>query len=253
MNKISNLAMIIIPKSSNEKTGNIIQSYSARSTCPNRCPLKNNGCYADNYHTSRQWDRCENALDSRYVSSCKDLTLSLIEAIAPRAKKGVSEVLFRHNVAGDIAQENSNIINVSRVDTIAEACKFAGELLGVTVRGYTYTHCSISKQNSKVINEALAKNFIINYSCETVAEVMKAKELGCDSVITSIDPEETIKDLKAVGIKAVQCPAQTHDNVSCEGCKLCSRHRVTTVVFKIHGNGSNKARRVIMLKTEKVA
>lgn len=250
---LANLAMILIPKSSNEKTGNIIQSYSARSTCPNRCPLKGNGCYADNYHTSRQWDRCENVADSRYVSNYKDLTLSLIEAIAPRAKKGVSEVLFRHNVAGDIAQENSNIIDASRVNTIAEACKSAGGVIGVTVRGYTYTHCSISMQNAKVIHEALAKNFIINYSCETVGEVMKAKELKCDSVITSIDPKKTIEDLKAVGIKAVQCPAQTHDNVSCESCRLCSRPRVTTVVFKIHGNCSNKARKVIMLKTEKVA
>lgn len=250
---LANLAMIVIPKSSNEKTGNIIQSYSARSTCPNRCPLKRNGCYADNYHTSRQWARCENVADPRYVSNSKDLTLSLIEAIAPRAKKGGTEVLFRHNVAGDIAHENSNIIDVSRVNAIADACKSAGKVTGVTVRGYTYTHCSISPQNAKIIHEALAKDFIINYSCETVGEVMKANELGCNTVITSINPEETIKDLKAVGVKTVQCPAQTHNNVSCESCKLCSRPRVTTVVFKIHGNGSNKARKVIMLKTEKVA
>lgn len=250
---LANLAMIVIPKSANEKTGNIIQSYSARSTCPNRCPLKGHGCYADNYHISRQWDRCENVADPRYVSNYKDLTLSLIEAIAPRAKKGVAEVLFRHNVAGDIAHEDSNIIDASRVNTIADACKSAGEVTGVTVRCYTYTHCSISMQNAKVIHEALVKNFIINYSCETVGEVMKANELGCDAVITSIDPKKTIEDLKAVGIKAVQCPAQTHANVSCESCKLCSRPRVTTVVFKIHGNGSNKARKVIMLKAEKVA
>ena len=250
---LANLAMIVIPKSANEKTGNIIQSYSARSTCPNRCPLKRNGCYADNYHTSRQWDRCENVADPRYVSNAKDLTLSLIEAIAPRAKKGVTEVLFRHNVAGDIAQENSNIIDESRVNAIADACKSAGEITDVTVRGYTYTHCSISARNAKIIREALAKGFVINYSCETVVEVMKATGLGCEAVITSINPEDTIKNLKAEGIKAVQCPAQTHNNVSCESCKLCSRPRLTTVVFKIHGNGSNKARKVIMLKTEKVA
>lgn len=249
----ANLAMIVIPKSANEKTGNIIQSYSARSTCPNRCPLKGNGCYADNYHTSMQWNRCEDVLDPRYVSNAKDLTLSLIEAIAPRAKKGITEVLFRHNVAGDIAHENSNIIDVSRVNAIADACKSAGELVGVKVRGYTYTHCEISSQNTKVIHEALAKDFVINYSCETVGEVMKANGLGCETVITSINPEDTIRDLKAVGIKAVQCPAQTHDDVSCESCKLCSRSCVTTIVFKIHGNGSNKARKVIMLKTEKVA
>ena len=251
--ELANLAMIIIPKSSNEKTGDIIQSYSARSTCPNRCPLKGHGCYADNYHTSRQWDRCENASDPRYVSNVKDLGLSLIEAIAPRVKKGATEVLFRHNVAGDIAQENSDLIDASRVNAIADACSAAGAIMDVTVRGYTYTHCSISQQNAKVIHEALSKNFIINYSCETVAEVKNANELGCDTVITSVNPEETIKNLKSEGIRAVQCPAQTHEDVSCESCKLCSRHRNTTIVFAVHGNGSKKARKVIMLKTEKVA
>lgn len=245
----SNLAMILIPESSNEKTGNIIQSYSHRATCPNRCPLKGNGCYADNYHTSRQWDRCENVLDARYVSNGRDLTLSLIGAIVPRAKKGAKEVLFRHNVAGDISHENSNMIDPSRVHTIADACNSASEALGVKVKGYTYTHCVVSLQNTKVIREALDKGFVINYSCETVSEVKEANALGCDTVITSVGPKETIKALKSEGIRAVQCPAQTHENVSCESCMLCSRHRGTTVVFAVHGNGSKKARKVIMLKT----
>lgn len=243
-----NLAMILIPESSNQKTGNIIQSYSHRATCPNRCPFKGNGCYADNFHTSRQWDRCENVLDARYVSNGRGLALSLIEAIAPRAKKGAKEVLFRHNVAGDIAYENSNMIDRSRTHAIADACNSASDALGVKVRGYTYTHCVVSLQNTKVIREALDKGFIINYSCETVSEVKEANALGCDTVITSVDTKETIKALKDEGIRAVQCPAQTRDGVNCENCMLCSRHRGTTVVFAVHGNGSKKARKVIMLK-----
>lgn len=245
---VTNLKMILLPTSSNKKTGNIIQSYSARSTCPNRCPLKGNGCYADNYHTSMQWNRCENVSDPRYVSNLRDLTLSLIEAIAPRVKKGVTEVLFRHNVAGDIAHENSDVIDASRVNTIADACKSAGKIMGVTVRGYTYTHCSISSQNAKVIHEALAKNFIINYSCETVNEVKKANELGCDTVITSINPKETIKDLKAEGIIAVQCPAQVREDIDCNNCQLCAKNRKVVIIFKVHGSASKKASKVIMMK-----
>lgn len=248
---ISNLAMILIPESKNAKTGNIIQSYSHRSTCPNRCPLKGNGCYADNYHTSHQWDRCEDKNDFRYIANYRDLMLDLMSAAAAHAKRGRKEVLFRHNVAGDVAYENSNIIDSSRVRSIADACKLVSDILNVKIRGYTYTHCEISLQNTTVIHEALDKGFIINYSCETVSEVREANDLGCDAVITSVNPEETINELKKVGIRSVQCPAQTHDNVSCERCRLCSRHRDIVIVFKIHGNGSNKARKVIMLKNSR--
>lgn len=80
--------MLIIPHSSNVKTGDIIQSYSARNTCPNRCPFKNNGCYADNSHVSMAWNLAENPLDNRYVGSKRELYLSLLSATADHARKG---------------------------------------------------------------------------------------------------------------------------------------------------------------------
>lgn len=40
--------MILLPESSNAKTGNIIQSYSSPSSCPVSCPFKESGCYAKN-------------------------------------------------------------------------------------------------------------------------------------------------------------------------------------------------------------
>lgn len=41
------MKMIFLPTSSNKKTGDIMQSYSSRSTCPKSCVFKNNGCYAE--------------------------------------------------------------------------------------------------------------------------------------------------------------------------------------------------------------
>ena len=36
----TNLKIILFPNSSNAKTGNIIQSYSSRATCPEKCPAQ---------------------------------------------------------------------------------------------------------------------------------------------------------------------------------------------------------------------
>lgn len=248
----SNLAMILIPESSNEKTGNIIQSYSHRATCPNRCPLKGNGCYADSYHTSRQWDRCEDESDKRYISNGRDLTLDLMSAIALHAKKGEKDILFRHNVAGDIAFPNSNMIDGERLNTIVEACNKVATIAEVNLMGYTYTHCTLSMQNVKKVQGAQTKGFTVNFSCETINEVKEVKMMDCNAVITSVDPQETVKAIKAEGFKALQCPAQTIEGMDCKKCKLCARNREAVIVFAVHGNGSKKAKRVIMLKTGKV-
>lgn len=243
--------MLIIPHSSNVKTGDIIQSYSARNTCPNRCPFKGNGCYADNFQVSMAWDRADNPNDPRYVGNKRELFLALLSATADHAKKE-SSFLFRHNVAGDIAHDNSNMINRDILEALTDSCNKVSETLGVKLQGYTYTHCSINLQNSIAVREATAKGFTVNFSCETVEEVMEAKALDCDAVITSVNPEGTIKALKSEGLKALQCLSQTN-SITCKDCGLCARHRDLVLVFAVHGNGSKKARKVIMLKTGKVA
>lgn len=242
------LKMILIPKSSNAKTGNIIQSYSSRSTCPKRCPLKNNGCYADSYHTSRQWDRCDDPEDNRYIKDGNELGFALLAATAEKMRKGATDVLFRHNVAGDIAYPDSNMIDKERLEAITEACKRVNSVVGGALKGYTYTHCAIAMQNVKAVRKASEGGFLVNFSCETVEEVREIKALECDAVLASADVEASIEALKAEGLKAVQCPAQTKENVSCETCKLCSRKREAVVIFAIHGNGAKKARKVIMMK-----
>ena len=249
-----NLAMILIPESSNEKTGNIIQSYSHRSTCPNRCPLKGNGCYADSYHTSRQWDRCDDEGDKRYIRNGQDLTLDLMSAVAIHAKRGGESILFRHNVAGDIALHDSDEIDEERLNSIVESCNKVSSILNnVNLMGYTYTHCNPSIGNIKKVRDAQSKGFVVNFSCETIEEVKEVKFAGCNAVVTSVNPKETIKALKTEGLKSLQCPAQTNKDMSCKKCKLCARNREAVVIFAVHGNGSNKAKKVIMLKTSKVA
>lgn len=250
--------VILLPKSSNAKTGNVIQSYSSRSTCPERCPFKDDkGCYADGLRTSRIWDRCENPKDDRFISNEKELKVALTDFLLemtykdPRAK-----VLFHHNVAGDIAIKGTSTIDANIVKTLSNAVEFANSISTTgNLMGYTYTHCEISAGSAKVIHEAASKGFLINASCETVREVLHAIGLGVDAVITSVNPEKTIRELKDNGLYGVQCPAQLKlgqvtEGMTCEKCRLCSSHREAIVIFEVHGRAHKRATKVIMLKQQ---
>ena len=243
----TDLKIILFPRSSNAKTGNIIQSYSSRATCPEKCPLKAGGCYAEGYYTRKLWDRCDNPEDPRHVANYDQLRLALLEATIQHIKSSPI-VLFRHNVAGDVAIEGTSVIDIKRVNALADAVKYVNTLFPDSLIGYTYTHCEISEYAAGIIHKAASDGFLINASCETVSEVMQAKALGINTVITSVNPEETKKALKASGIVGVQCPAQTHADRNCKECRLCARDGKITVIFGIHGNTAKKAAKVIMMK-----
>lgn len=247
---MSTLKMILLPTSSNKKTGDIMQSYSSRSTCPTSCAFRNNGCYADGYHTKRVWDRCEDKTDARYVVNGDHLRLGLLESAFNNLRKNPirDSILFRHNVAGDLAIEGTSVIDANRVDAIAGAIEGANKVAGEIIKGYTYTHCMIDLNASNIIHDAAHKGFLINASCETVEEVKHAKALGINAVIASVDPKETEKELKAVGLYGAQCPAQVKEGMDCNRCQLCAKNRKAVIIFAVHGNASNKATKVIMMK-----
>lgn len=244
------LKMILLPTSSNKKTGDIIQSYSSRVTCPASCKFKNNGCYADGYHTARQWNRCDNPEDARYVTNGKQLEIGLKAAVFDKLRKNPTcdSILFRHNVAGDIAVEGTSLIDANRVDTIAGAIEGANKVVGDLIKGYTYTHCMIDLNASDIIHDAAKRGFLINASCETAEEARRAKALGINAVIASVDPKETEKELKAVGLYGAQCPAQVNEGMDCNRCQLCAKNRKAVIIFGVHGTASKKAAKVIMLK-----
>lgn len=244
------MKMILLPTSLNKKTGDIMQSYSSRSTCPKDCVFKNNGCYAEGYHTKMVWDRCEDKNDARYVINGEQLKIGLLEGAFNKLRKNPARdsILFRHNVAGDLAVEGTNLIDVNRVDTIAVAIEGANKVAGEIIKGYTYTHCNIDLNASDIIHDAAHKGFLINASCETVDEVKHAKSLGINAVIASVDPKETEKELKAVGLYGAQCPAQVNEGMDCDRCQLCAKNRKVVIIFEAHGQSKGKARRVIQIK-----
>ena len=86
---------------------------------------------------------------------------------------------------------------------------------------------------------------VFNASCETVADAVRAVELGRPAVIAA--PLDTADSWprKVHGVQFARCPAELSDNFSCAQCgngsPLCARgDRGFVVVFIAHGTSKKK-------------
>ena len=215
-----NTKIWFVPQSGNTKTGVMSVTYTTDNTCPDRCPFKNNGCYAKNFPCCLQWKK----------AAQKGVTPEKLPEVV---KNSAHTEVIRHNVAGDIAKNNSNYIDADLVNNLIKAYK--------NLKAFTYTHCSIVKKNIDIVLKAMQAGFIINFSTENVKDLKKAMQAGCNAVIAcnSMKNNIVVKD----GIKIVKCPATYKDNIHCVNCGLCAKKRDFAIAFPVHGNGKNKAKK----------
>ena len=167
------------------------------------------------------------------------------------------EVLFRHNIAGDMAVVGTDKFDLATYLSMVSAIMTANYRLKVAgsskhIKAFTYTHCDYDFYD-RVSMRLMQDYMLVNISCETVDEAITEKEYGLNVVLTSINPEADIVALKAKGIPAVQCPAQLAKlaqtkGITCKECRLCSRDREAVVLFEVHGQSKGRARRVIQIK-----
>lgn len=59
------------------------------------------GCYAKNTHTAKVWERADNREDNRFIG-CQDDLANVLTGALWLDKEDRDEVLFRHNIAGDM-------------------------------------------------------------------------------------------------------------------------------------------------------
>jgi len=101
--------VLVVERSDNRKTGDIFQSYSDRSTCPDACPLKprpevpggpavQRGCYAEAGRTALAWNR---------ATAPWEYLLGKVRRLAPGT-------LWRHNVGGDLPGRGNRIDTCQR-------------------------------------------------------------------------------------------------------------------------------------------
>lgn len=204
----------------NKKTGPMLTVMSSRETCPNSCPLKNNGCYAENFPMVSHWNKMQNAIDIN----------QLFHAIKMQPKGS----LWRFNTAGDLPGNNESI-DLESLDTIVRANK--------SRRGFTYTHKYNHCDNIEAIESANREGFTINLSANNVNEADSLSELTNCPVVCVLPANATEKHYKTpAGRDIVTCPASIRDDATCASCGICADAKRSFIVgFPAHGTRKKKA------------
>lgn len=210
-------AITAIEISNNRKTGLVSAVWApTNATCPKSCPLKNNGCYAEDHPAARTVARCNAGAEGK-----TQLELAHEEATAIRNMSGKRPL--RLHVAGDFA----NIECTAIIDNaVAEYTAKHGQ----PVWAYTHNWCAIPR--------ATFKNIGIMASCETPQQVTEARAMGYATALI-VPPGETPRDV-------TMCRHTTH-GIQCDTCKLCMHpdKLKKPIGFWPHGNRKKRVQRVV--------
>jgi hypothetical protein len=213
-------------KSSNKKTGPMAVSTSPQSTCPDDCPLKKEGCFADSGPLKLHWDKI--SAGTRGVSF--DDFLMQVGALPMRAE-------YRHNQAGDLPGQDGQI-DAPKLARLAATTKRR------KLRAFTYSHYNVltNINNRLAIQHANNNGLVINLSANHISEVDTLLNLKIAPVAVIMPLNSKKITYTEQGNKIVICPAQTNEKTTCLDCMLCAKNdRNFTIGFLPHGTGAKKA------------
>lgn len=209
--------------SRNAKTGPIPVTTTSEESCPDSCPLKANGCYADSGPLALLWRK----VTERKAGIAWESALGEIRKLP----KGT---LWRHNQAGDLPGKGDSL-DMEALAALVRANKGRN--------GFTYTHKPIAdKATAKAIADANRQGFTINLSANAPSEVDALADLGIAPVVTVLPADQT-KALKTPNGRTIAiCPATISDSVTCASCGLCADSKRKAVIgFPAHGTSKRKA------------
>jgi len=198
--------------SKNSKVGPIPVSYTERSSCPDSCELKSNGCYAELGNTGVHWKKYCRLDWSDFCAQVKSLP---------------KNTLWRHNVAGDLPGENLKIDSKLFKKLIESNC---GK------KGFTYTHKPTNATNKKLIKYANENGFTINLSADNLQQADKLSKLNIAPVVVVLPSDSPTKLKTPEGRNVTVCPAEYADNITCSNCGACAKSsRKIIIGFRAHG------------------
>ena len=209
-------------RSSNVKTGPIPVSTSGAQTCPNSCPFKKNGCYADGGPLAMHWRKVtEGERGTEWATFC-----DTIKAL-PAGQ------VWRHNQAGDLPGDGDNI-DAAALWQLVQA--------NGDSRGFTYTHYDMTDaDNAAAVELANLYGFTVNLSGNDLQHADELAALDIAPVVVVLDASVTENTETPAGRKVVVCPATQRDDVTCASCKMCQRQRDVIIGFPAHGSAKRKA------------
>lgn len=213
----------LTPMSSNSKMGfGVAVSTNDKKTCPDSCPLKANGCYANGGPLLRHWNEVSKGNRGKDWNGF----ISDVESLPVGWK-------FRYSQAGDLPGENE-LIDFEKLSQLSNAVKKR------KLVAWTYTHKPLNESNLIAIKKANQNGFTINASADNLKEADSFKNQGIPVVVVlPKDSPDTVHTPD--GNKVVVCPAQRNEKSNCSNCLLCQKSNRSVIVgFKAHGNGRNK-------------
>lgn len=213
--------------SRNSKTGPMPVTTTSEETCAHDCPLKHNGCFADNGPLALVWRK----VTERKAGLSWDTAMAEIRKLP----KGT---LWRHNQAGDLPGIG-NVIDHKAMESLVSANR--GK------RGFTYTHKPMFTHNAAQIRHANESGFTVNLSANNPVEADKLASLGIAPVVVVLPADQTRATKTPDGRQIAICPASLSDNVNCASCGLCAEpNRKAIIGFPAHGAAKRKASNVAM-------
>jgi hypothetical protein len=227
----------VTPTSDNVKTGPILVTTTTALTCPDACPFKRTadgvqGCYADGGPLAMHWKQV--TLGKRGLP-----WVDALLALGRELKRKGKGATWRHNQAGDLPGQGDMIDG----DALAMLVKVNAD---ASARGFTYTHKPLvgsvhADANLVAVKEANAGGFTINASANNLTHADTLAGLGVPvCVVVAHDAPDTLTT--PAGRKAIVCPAQRQEGVTCASCRLCSRaDRSVVVAFRAHGASYRRA------------
>lgn len=207
----------------NVKTGNIMVTSSSRNTCPDSCPLKDDGgCYAENSHSKFQWNKIDNGL----LKSSTDLS-----GLVKEVKRLPMGSVWRHNEKGDLVH-NDGAIDSNALSKLVKANKGKN--------GFTYTHHVMNEANIALVKDASKNGFTINSSADNLDAADEYYNKGLNTAVIMPLGSEKVTTTPQ-GNKVVLCPADKDKGIKCSNCMLCQRDSRDFIIgFEAHGTRKKK-------------
>ena len=219
---------IATEKSDNSKTGEMSATYTPYQTCPDSCMMKPVVDDKGEYDATP----CYACLDlvgfhmrglTRNAASADLVQIAAAECSGIDALSG--KRILRLKVGGDTPSP-------VYARALAASCKTYTEKHNQPAFGYTHNWKRIGRKAFGAIS-MLA-------SCDSIADVGKAKARGYATATVVSGFPQGPKAFTLGGHKLIPCPNQVNDAVQCTDCKLCCndgmlRERDLTIAFVAHG------------------
>lgn len=188
------------------KTGNVSATWASQASCPNSCPLKTNGCYAEAGRAALSTRRLNERTDASALTG-RALTLEIARQEAAEILKLSGRRKLRVHAVGDCTDnDTAGIVGSAMVAHEAKHGKAA----------WTYTHAAAD------IDQAAWNGARVLASCQSVDEVRRFRSKGYGTALI-VPPHPTNKIYDYQGERVIPCPAQLNKAVTCEFCTLCQR------------------------------